>query len=122
MTSQSTLRREPRLIIRDIYDLIPSEAGSKNKRFKLSSISGVKRFSQVTDHFLWLSEAGVALPVYNVTAPVARPSIGGSSEISLSCFTWTLECLCRRIPKRLPKAFLMGEAEDAFGMNMGAAF
>ena len=67
---------ELRLVIRDIYDLIPSEAGSKNKRFKLSSISGVKRFSQVTDHFLWLSEAGVALPVYNVTAPVAPLLMG----------------------------------------------
>lgn len=65
-----------RLVIRDIYDLIPSEIGSKNRRFKLSSIEGVKRFSQVTDHFLWLSEAGVALPVYNVNAPVAPLLVG----------------------------------------------
>ena len=42
---------ELRLVIRDIYDLIPSEAGSKNKRFKLSSINGVKRFSQVNRPF-----------------------------------------------------------------------
>lgn len=71
---------ELRLVIRDIYDLIPSEAGSKNKRFKLSSINGVKRFSQVTDHFLWLSEAGVALPVYNVTGARGTPFIGGATK------------------------------------------
>ena len=63
--------KELRLTIREIYDLIPSEIGSKNKRFRLSSITDVKRFSQVTDDFLWLSNAGVALPVYNVNAPVA---------------------------------------------------
>lgn len=59
-----------RLVIRDIYDLIPSEAGSKGRRFRLNSIRNVRRFSQVTDHFLWRSDAGVALPVYNVNSPV----------------------------------------------------
>ena len=50
-----------RPVIRDIYDLIPSEAGSKKRRFKLSSIEGVKRFEQVADHVLWLTNAGFAV-------------------------------------------------------------
>mgnify|MGYP000293757100 FL=1 len=112
---------ELRLVIRDIYDLIPSEAGSKNKRFKLSSINGVKRFSQVTDHFLWLSEAGVALPVYNVTAPVA-PLLLGEQRNLFKLFYLDTGMLMSSYSKRVAQGVFGGEAEDAFGMNMGAAF
>ncbi len=112
---------ELRLVIRDIYDLIPSEAGSKNKRFKLSSINGVKRFSQVTDHFLWLSEAGVALPVYNVTAPVA-PLLLGEQRNLFKLFYLDTGMLMSSYSKRVAQGVFDGEAEDAFGMNMGAAF
>lgn len=58
-----------RLIIKEIYRLIPSELQSQNRRFKLSSIEGVKRFDSVSNDFLWLSNANVALPVYNVREP-----------------------------------------------------
>lgn len=112
---------ELRLVIRDIYDLIPSEAGSKNKRFKLSSINGVKRFSQVTDHFLWLSEAGVALPVYNVTAPVA-PLLLGEQRNLFKLFYLDTGMLMSSYSKKVAQGVFDGEAEDAFGMNMGAAF
>lgn len=112
---------ELRLVIRDIYDLIPSEAGSKNKRFKLSSISGVKRFSQVTDHFLWLSEAGVALPVYNVTAPVA-PLLMGEQRNLFKLFYLDTGMLMSSYSKKVAQGVFDGEAEGPFGMNMGAAF
>ena len=112
---------ELRLVIRDIYDLIPSESGSKNKRFKLSSISGVKRFSQVTDHFLWLSEAGVSLPVYNVTAPVA-PLLLGEQRSLFKLFYLDTGMLMSSYSKKVAQGVFDGEAEGPFGMNMGAAF
>lgn len=110
-----------RLVIRDIYDLIPSEIGSKNRRFKLSSIEGVKRFSQVTDHFLWLSEAGVALPVYNVNAPVA-PLLVGEQRSLFKLFYLDTGMLMSSYPKGVAQGVFDGTAEGSFGMNMGAAF
>lgn len=112
---------ELRLTIRDIYDLIPSEVGSKNRRFKLSSIQGVKRFSQVTDNFLWLSEAGVALPVYNVSAPVA-PLLIGEQRNLFKLFYLDTGMLMSSYSKKVAQGVLDGEAEGEFGMNMGAAY
>ena len=60
-----------RLVIRNIYDLIPSELAKENKRFRFSSIEQVKRFAAVADEFLWLTSAGVAISVPQVTAPIA---------------------------------------------------
>lgn len=112
---------ELRLVIRDIYDLIPSEVGSKNRRFKLSSIEGVKRFSQVTDHFLWLSEAGVALPVYSVSAPVA-PLLVGEQRNLFKLFYLDTGMLMSSYSKKVARGVFDGAAEGSFAMNMGAAY
>lgn len=40
-----------RLVIREIYRLIPSQLQSQNRRFTISSIQDVKRFDQVQDDF-----------------------------------------------------------------------
>lgn len=112
---------ELRLTVRDIYDLIPSEVGSKNRRFKLSSIKGVKRFSQVTDNFLWLSEAGVALPVYNVTAP-ASPLLVGEQRNLFKLFYLDTGMLMSSYSKKVAQGILDGGAAGEFGMNMGAAY
>ena len=109
---------ELRLVIRDIYDLIPSEAGSKNKRFKLSSINGVKRFSQVTDHFLWLSEAGVALPVYNVTAPVA-PLLLGEQRNLFKLFYLDTGMLMSSYSKRVAQGVLVGRRKTLWHEHGG---
>lgn len=52
-----------------IYDLIPAELNSSNKRFNFSDIKKGLRYERSEDNFLWLSSAGVALPTYNVSAP-----------------------------------------------------
>lgn len=58
-----------KLQIEDIYDLIPSELNSKNKRFILKELNEKARFSKYEDSFLWLKDAGVAIPTYNVEEP-----------------------------------------------------
>lgn len=58
-----------RLVIQNIYDLIPSEISARTKRFKFGSIPDVKKFKQVDQEFLWLTKAGVAIPVFDVAAP-----------------------------------------------------
>ncbi|MDD3402771.1 MAG: AAA family ATPase [Hespellia sp.] len=56
--------------IKDIFDRIPSELNEKNKRFILAGIQKSARMERYENSFLWLQDAGVALPCYNVTEPV----------------------------------------------------
>ena len=58
-----------KLLIRDIFDLIPPELNSKNKRFILKSLHDYAKFESYEDSFLWLTSAGVAIPTYNVDEP-----------------------------------------------------
>lgn len=58
-----------KLQIEEIYDLIPSELDAKNKRFILKELSQKARFSRYESGFLWLADAGVAIPTYNVEEP-----------------------------------------------------
>lgn len=58
-----------KLKIEEIFDLIPSEINAKNKRFVLKKLNEKARFNQYSEGFLWLKDAGVALPVYNVEEP-----------------------------------------------------
>lgn len=52
-----------------IYNLIPAELNDNNKRFNFSDLKKGLRYSRSEDSFIWLEQAGVALPVYNVAAP-----------------------------------------------------
>lgn len=53
-----------------IYDLIPAELNSNNKRFNFADLKKGLHYTRSEDNFLWLAAAGVALPVYNITEPV----------------------------------------------------
>ena len=59
-----------KLYIDEIFNLIPSELNAKNKRFILKNLNENLKFSRDENSFIWLKEAGVALPVYNVNEPV----------------------------------------------------
>lgn len=106
-----------RLVIRDIYDLIPSEVASKRRRFRLGDIKGVNRFSQVENHFLWLTQAGVALPVYGVAAPV-RPLLVSERRNRFKLFYLDAGMLASSYPKSAYAGLLDGKAS----MNMGGVY
>lgn len=59
-----------RLAIKEIFDLVPSELNAKNKRFVLKRLNEHAKWERYKDGFLWLKDAGVVLPVFNVEAPV----------------------------------------------------
>ena len=61
--------KEHKLQIEEIYNLIPSELNAKNKRFILKELGEKARFARYENGFLWLKDAGVAIPTYNVEAP-----------------------------------------------------
>lgn len=53
-----------------IYDLIPAELNQPNKRFNFSDVKKGLRYERSEENFVWLTEAGVALPVYNTSEPM----------------------------------------------------
>lgn len=59
-----------KLYIEDIFSLIPSELNEKNKRFILKNLNENFKFSRYENSFIWLKEAGVAIPVYCASEPV----------------------------------------------------
>lgn len=106
--------RELRLILTDIFDLIPSELQMPNRRFKLSDIRDVKRYSQVQQHFLWLAGAGVALPTYNVDAPV-RPLLASQQRNVFKLFASDVGLLT----SSFPKPALLGLLDGSSDINLG---
>lgn len=58
-----------KLKIKEIFDLVPSELNEKNKRFILKNLNQHAKFERYKDDFLWLKDAGVVIPVYNVEEP-----------------------------------------------------
>lgn len=60
---------DKKLEVNEIFELLPSELDSKNKRFILKNLNEHARFSRYEDSFIWLKDAGVAIPVYNITEP-----------------------------------------------------
>lgn len=58
-----------KLYINDIFELIPSELNAKNKRFILKNLNEHIKFSRHENSFVWLRDADMALPTYNVEEP-----------------------------------------------------
>ena len=56
--------------VKAIFDAIPAELNKKNKRFKLSDLKETARMERYESDFMWLADANVALPCYNIEAPV----------------------------------------------------
>ena len=60
---------EYKLKLKEIYDALPSQLNQKNKRFQLNKLGKGMSYNKIENDFLWLKDAGVALPVYNVSEP-----------------------------------------------------
>ena len=58
-----------KLLISNVYELIPAELLKQNRRFMVSDLKKGLRYDRIQTTFLWLYNAGVAIPVYNSTEP-----------------------------------------------------
>lgn len=58
-----------KLKLQEIYDAMPGQLDQKNKRFQLNSLGKGISYDRVANDFLWLKDAGVAIPVYNISEP-----------------------------------------------------
>ena len=60
-----------KLYINEVFDIIPSELNAKNKRFILKRLNEHMTFSRHENDFIWLKDADMALPTYNVEEPMS---------------------------------------------------
>ena len=72
---------DKKLKLNAIYDIIPAELNKQNKKFIFTMLDKELKFDRYENSFLWLKDAGVALPVYNVDAPVIPLMISKSTNV-----------------------------------------
>ena len=58
-----------KLKLKEIYDAMPSQLDQKNKRFRLNILGDKMNYDRAENSFIWLKDAGVAIPVYNLNEP-----------------------------------------------------
>ena len=70
-----------KLYIQEVFTRIPSELNSKNKRFILKENNQIKRFEKYRNTFIWLRDAGVALPVHVAEEPMVPLELSGKTNL-----------------------------------------
>ena len=103
--------------IRAIYDAIPSQLDDKNRRFVLADLSKTARQERYRSSFLWLTDAGVALPCYNVTSPVT-PLEGSSNHSLMKLFMGDVGLLCAASLGNVQFDLLQGRVDVNLGSVM----
>lgn len=78
ITQYALLNKEK---ITAIYDNIPSQLDDKNRRFQLATIDKNARMRSYEDSFVWLKDAGVALPCFNLKEPKIPLKINEQSRL-----------------------------------------
>ena len=103
-----------KLYLDEILMLIPSEINSKNKRFVLKNLNENQKFSRYENRFLWLRDAGVALPTYCANEP-ALPLMLSKSRNLFKLFMNDIGLLCAMYANGLQLKILQGEININYG-------
>ena len=103
--------------LRYIYSLIPSELNKQNKRFFLKNTSERGRFDRTEADFVWLKEAGVAIPVFNVDEPKIPLELAKKANL-FKFFLNDVGLLCSLYSDGIQLKLLNGETD----MNFGAVY
>ena len=105
---------ENSLRIRAVFDRIPAELNEKNKRFFASSVMPGVKFENLGDEFLWLKEAGVALPTVNVKEPKIPLKLAEKPSL-FKLFLNDVGLLAAQYMNGIQLKILNGEADINFG-------
>ena len=103
-----------KLYLDEILMLIPSEINSKNKRFVLKNLNENQKFSRYENRFLWLRDAGVALPTYCANEP-ALPLMLSKSRNLFKLFMNDIGLLCAMYANGIQLKILQGEININYG-------
>ena len=103
-----------KLSIEEIFNLIPPELNAKNKRFILKRLNENAKFDRYQNSFLWLKNAGVALPVFNVEEP-KMPLLLSRSRNLFKLFQSDIGLLAAQYAEGIQMRILQGEKSINFG-------
>lgn len=113
----NNLYPDNKLYIEEIFDLIPSELNAKNKRFILKRLNENAKFERYQNSFLWLKNAGVALPVYNVEEP-KMPFLLARSRNLFKLFQNDIGLLAAQYAEGIQLRIIKGDK----GINFGSIY
>ncbi len=103
-----------KLNIEEIFNLIPPELNEKNKRFILKSLNEYAKFDRYQNSFLWLKNAGVALPVYNIEEPKV-PLLLSRSRNLFKLFQGDIGLLAAQYAEGIQLRIINGDKDINFG-------
>ena len=103
-----------KLYIEEIFNLIPPELNAKNKRFILKRLNEHAKFERIENSFLWLTNAGVALPVYNIEEPKA-PLLLARSRNLFKLFQNDIGLLACQYAEGIQLRIIKGDKDINFG-------
>lgn len=103
-----------KLYIEEIFNLIPPELNSKNKRFILKRLNENAKYERYENSFLWLKNAGVAIPVYNVEEPKV-PLLLARSRNLLKLFMNDIGLLASQYADGIQMRIIKGDKDINFG-------
>lgn len=103
-----------KLYLEDIFDLIPSELNSKNKRFIMKDLNENFKLSRYTNSFIWLKDAGVAHPTYCVSEPIVPLLLSKATNL-FKLFLSDVGLLASMYMDGIQMKILSGEKSINFG-------
>ncbi len=103
-----------KLQIEEIFDLVPSELNAKNKRFILKKLNEKARFWRYEDSFVWLRDAGVAIPAYNIETP-QLPLLLNKQRNLFKLFMNDVGLLAAQYGENIQSRLLNGDSNINFG-------
>ena len=103
-----------KLYIEEIFNLIPPELNAKNKRFILKRLNENAKYERYENSFLWLKNAGVAIPVYNVEEPKV-PLLLARSRNLLKLFLNDIGLLAAQYADGIQVRIIKGDKDINFG-------
>jgi hypothetical protein len=98
----------------EILELIPAELNKKNKRFYIGDMKNGDRFDRMNNSFIWLKEAGVALPSHSVEEPKIPLLLSKTSNL-FKLFLNDVGLLASMYMDGIQLKLLTGELEINFG-------
>ena len=106
-----------RLMLIEIFDVIPSQLLKHNLRFNYSDIKKGLRYERMVNSFVWLVSAGVAIATYNTSEP--RIALSQNSKNSLlKLYSSDVGLLTSQYGNALRTKILIGDSK----VNLGGVY
>lgn len=101
--------------IQAIFDSIPSQLNQKNRRFIVTKLKETARLTRYENSFLWLSNAGVSLPCYNLEEPQLPFQLNEKHSL-FKLFMNDIGLLCAMCMENIQFSILQGD----MSINLGS--